>query len=138
RRASGRWCGPRRCSGSVAGGWNDQPLALLAGAELLLADGDPAAHHEVEHGPAEDQHHHDRQPERHVADDGAEDTHQKSLLFLKKKKQKDFCPLALRRLPPPREPGKVLWFFLSRKNTLPFMSPPIGRRSASPAPRLRA
>jgi hypothetical protein len=39
------------------------------------------------------------------------------LLFLKKKKQKDFCPFGTERSQPLRcKRTKVLWFFLSRKN----------------------
>jgi hypothetical protein len=39
------------------------------------------------------------------------------LLFLKKKKQKDFCPFGTERSQPLRSKRtKVLWFFLSRKN----------------------
>jgi hypothetical protein len=41
----------------------------------------------------------------------------KSLLFLKKKKQKDFSPFAPSGdATHPRQVGKVFWFFFSKKN----------------------
>ena len=49
----------------------------------------------------------------------------KSLLFLKKKKQKDFYPFMPGRVTPPGIKGmKVFWFFFSKKNILHFACTP--------------
>jgi hypothetical protein len=40
-----------------------------------------------------------------------------SLLFLKKKQQKNFCPLAHVGYNRHAPKGKIFWFFFSKKNT---------------------
>ena len=47
---------------------------------------------------------------------------EEGLLFLKKKKQKDFCPMASRRcnLGATHQMAKVFWFFFSKKNRFPL------------------
>jgi hypothetical protein len=48
----------------------------------------------------------------------------KNLLFLKKKKQKDFYSFALRAVVSSgSKVGKVFWFFFSKKNMLPSLAP---------------
>jgi len=45
-----------------------------------------------------------------------EEAGEKDLLFLKKKKQKDFCPCLVATADPKRV--TVFWFFFSKKNAL--------------------
>jgi hypothetical protein len=52
----------------------------------------------------------------------------KDLLFLKKKKQKDFHPFAFaRNFQRPAKRIKVFWFFFSKKNILPSYSAAASR-----------
>jgi hypothetical protein len=55
----------------------------------------------------------------------------RTLLFLKKKKQKDFYPFGWAVATPATQRTKILWFFLSRKNNFSLPSA-RGMRQKSP------